>query len=265
MSKFGFIGTGKMGSAVLAAVVGVVAPEEITVANRTVEKARRVSEQYGCRLSTNKEIAQEAYYIVLGVKPQFFPDVAEEIRDILAARKDRFVIISMMAALSIEKIREAIGGDYPVIRIMPNIPMAIGKGMISYAADGVTDEEKELFVSALAGAGRLAALPEKLIDAGSGVAGCSPAYVAMFIEALADGGVACGLPRATAQEMAAQAVLGSAAYILECCKTPEELKDAVCSPGGTTIQGVRELEYDAFRGAVIEAVIQSVEANAKFK
>ena len=143
---------------------------------------------------------------------------------------------------------------------MPNTPASIGEGMILYTCgEGVTSQEQEAFLSAMSGAGRLTALPENLIDAGSAVSGCGPAFVDLFIEALADGGVACGLPRPAAMELAAQMVAGSARLVLESGRHPGELKDAVCSPGGTTIQGVRALEQRGFRGSVMEAVIAAYE------
>ena len=138
--------------------------------------------------------------------------------------------------------------------------------MILYTCgDGVTKEEEQTFLDAMSGAGKLAPLPERLIDAGSSVAGCGPAFVDLFIEALADGGVACGLPRSTALELAAQMVAGSARLVLESGSHPGVLKDAVCSPGGTTIQGVRTLEKAGFRGAVMDAVIAAYEKNATLK
>ena len=159
-----------------------------------------------------------------------------------------------------EKVAAMAGGDYPVIRIMPNTPCGIGRGLILYTAnDRVTQEELEAFTAALSAAGTLDPLEERLIDAGSAVAGCGPAFVCQFIEALADGGVACGLPRKKALLYAAQMVEGSAALVLESGDSPAALKDAVCSPGGSTIAGVRTLEERAFRGAVMDAVIAAAE------
>ena len=170
-------------------------------------------------------------------------------------RPGRFVLCSMAAGLSIARIQEMAGGDYPVIRIMPNTPASVGAGMIQYCTSNVTAEEEAEFLKLMAPAGRLDAVPESLIDAASCVSGCGPAWVYQFIEALADGGVACGLPRAKAQEYAAQMVLGSAKMVLESGQHPGALKDAVCSPGGSTIQGVRVLEEKGLRGAVIDAVL----------
>ncbi|MCD8146036.1 MAG: pyrroline-5-carboxylate reductase, partial [Clostridiales bacterium] len=161
--------------------------------------------------------------------------------------------------LTIARIREMAGGDYPVIRIMPNTPASIGEGMILYAAEGVTEEERDRFLYNMAAAGRFDALPESLIDAGSAVSGCGPAFVYPFIEALADGAVACGLPRDKAQEYAAQTLVGAAKLVLESGQHPGALKDAVCSPGGSTIAGVRALEQRGFRSAATEAVVAAYE------
>ena len=187
----------------------------------------------------------------------------------------RFILVTMAAGLSMEQISEMAGGHYPVIRIMPNTPAAIGEGVILHSHnDLVTDEEVLEFTRMLSAAGKLCALPEHLIDAGSSVSGCGPAFVYMFIEALADGGVACGLPRKDAYAFAAQMVAGSAKMVLRGLEDPAEagsrfvhpgeLKDAVCSPGGTTIEGVRALENAGFRSAVMEAVIAAFEKNKAF-
>ena len=137
--------------------------------------------------------------------------------------------------------------------------------MLYTPGPGVTEAEVQVFLESMAGAGRFSPIPEKQMDAGSAVAGCGPAFVDLFVEALADGGVACGLPRAQALEFAAQMVLGSARLLLESGKHPGELKDAVCSPGGTTIQGVRKLEEAGFRGAVMNAVIAACEKGGNIK
>lgn len=266
MVTFGFIGTGNMGSALAHAARKRLSGAQILLSNRTAEKARLLSKELSCKAADNTAVASEAEYLFLGVKPQMMNDMLAQIAPVLAARKDRFVLVTMAAGVSIRRIQELAGGDYPVIRIMPNTPSSIGEGMILYTAGpGVTDEELKVFLDAMAGAGRLSPLPEHLIDAGSSVSGCGPAFVDLFIEALADGGVACGLPRAAALELAAQMVAGSARLVLESGKHPGALKDAVCSPGGTTIQGVRALEQAGFRGAVMDAVIAAYEKNEELK
>ncbi len=264
--KLGFIGAGNMGGALARAARLRLPGSYIRLANRTAQKAEDLAAELGAAAADNRSVALWADFLLLGVKPQMMPEVLAELRPVLAGRQARFVLVSMAAGLTCARIRELFGRDCPVIRIMPNTPAAIGQGMILYACgEGVTPEEERTFLDAMAGAGRFSPLPEHLIDAGSAVSGCGPAFVDLFLEALADGGVACGLPRSQAMELAAQMVLGSAALALESGSHPGQLKDAVCSPGGTTIQGVRALERAGFRGAVIEAVIAAYEKNASLK
>lgn len=266
MAIFGFIGTGNMGGALARAACKRLPGGQVLLANRTAEKARLLAEELGCRAADNAAVAESADFIFLGVKPQMMGELMLELRPILAGRQGPFVLVTMAAGLTIQRIQELAGGAYPVIRIMPNTPASIGEGMVLYACGGgVTEADEAAFLDAMAGAGRLSPLPEKLIDAGSAVSGCGPAFVDLFIEALADGGVACGLPRAAALEYAAQMVAGSARLVLESGKHPGALKDAVCSPGGTTIQGVRKLEEAGFRGAVMDAVIAAYEKNGELK
>lgn len=262
----GFIGTGNMGGALARAARRRLEGGQLLLANRTEAKAAALAGELGASLSNNRAIAGSADYIFLGVKPQMMGDLLAEIGPELRARKGRFVLVSMAAGLTVADIQDMAGGTYPVLRIMPNTPCSIGEGMVLYSrGPGVTEDEERVFLEAMAGAGRFSPVPEKLMDAGSAVAGCGPAFVDLFVEALADGGVACGLPRAAAVEFAAQMVLGSARLILESGKHPGELKDAVCSPGGTTIQGVRKLEEAGFRGAVMDAVIAAWEKNGNLK
>ena len=264
MAVLGFIGTGNMGGALARAAAK--ADNQLLLANRHSEKAQKLIDEIGGKLCTNAEVAQQAEFIFLGVKPQMMADMLEEIKPVLARRRDRFFLVTMAAALTIADIQQMAGGAYSVIRIMPNTPCAIGEGMTLYSCgEGVGQAEEETFLKAMAAAGRFSKLPEKLIDAGSSVAGCGPAFVDLFVEALADGGVACGLPRVQALEFAAQMVAGSAKLILESGKHPGLLKDQVCSPGGTTIQGVRALEKGGFRSAVMEAVIAAYEKNSNIK
>ena len=266
MATFGFIGTGNMGGALARALAKNVEGDSILLANRSAEKAAALAAELGCKAVSSEAIAKKADYIFLGVKPQMMADLLAQLSPILKEREDRFLLVTMAAGLTIERIRELAVGDYPVIRIMPNTPASIGEGMILYTAGSdVLDIELQIFLAAMAGAGRLSPLPEHLMDAGSAVSGCGPAFVDLFIEALADGGVACGLPRASALEFAAQMVAGSAKLVLESGKRPGVLKDAVCSPGGTTIQGVRALEAGNFRGTVMEAVIKAYEKNFDLK
>lgn len=263
---FGFIGTGNMGGSLARAVRKNVPGPQILLANRNPEKSRMLAQELGAVQSDNASVAKDADYIFLGVKPQMAKDMLAEIAPILAGRKSRFLLVTMAAGLTIPRIREMAGGAYPVIRIMPNTPVSVGEGMILYACSSDIDEEEmRLFLENCAGAGCFRPLSEQLMDAGSAVCGCGPAFADLFLEALADGGVACGLPRASALEFAARMLAGAAKLALESGQHPGVLKDAVCSPGGTTIQGVRKLEEAGFRGAVMNAVISAYEKTLELK
>ena len=286
---YGFIGSGVMGSALARATAKALAkavaqltasgdtPDELWVSDVLPEKAAALSESLGpviaeaaqepsgrVKAVTNEELAASASVIFLAVKPQYMEGMLAGIRETLAAREDRFILVSMAAGLSIERIKELSGKDYPMVRIMPNTPAQIGQGVVIYTPDSIiTEEEVEQVLFALRPAGKLVKLSEAQLDAGGCVSGCGPAFVDLFVEALSDGGVLCGLPRKEAMELSAQMVLGSAALILESGQHPGALKDAVTSPGGTTIEGVRALEAGGFRSAVMEAVIAAWEKNKK--
>lgn len=262
----GFIGTGNMGSAIAWAAAWSKQAQRVLLANRTPVKAESLAAQLPeAALSTNEEIARTAQLIFLGVKPQMMQLVLSPLESILRKREDRFILVTMAAGLSCERIQDIVDMDCPVIRMMPNTPAAIGAGVIQYCGLGVTMEELDAFAALLAPAGLVDPVPEGLIDAASAVSGCGPAFAYLFIEALADGGVACGLPRDKAISYAAQMAEGAARMVLESGQHPGALKDAVCSPGGTTIQGVRTLEERSFRGAVMDAVIAAYEKTLKLK
>lgn len=265
MAKFSFIGTGNMGGALARAAVRQLPPAEILLANRTSAKAEALANELGCAAVSVEQAAKEGRFIFLGVKPQMMAALLKQITPILKGRQDRFVLVTMAAGLSIDQILTMIGDDpiykpHPVIRIMPNTPCAVGEGIVLYAANqAVTADELAEFTGGMARAGVLDCLEEHLIDAGSAVAGCGPAFACLFMEALADGGVACGLPRSKALLYAAQMLKGTAALQLAAGQHPGVMKDAVCSPGGSTIAGVRALEEHCFRGGVMDAVIAAVE------
>ena len=255
MASYGFIGTGNMGGAVAKAAAKAVGGGNLFLANRTPAKAEALAAELGGRACDNGTAARQDY-IFLGVKPQMMAGMLEGIRPVLRERIEKgetFTLVTMAASLTIENIREMAGVDAPIVRIMPNLPVSIGKGVILYTASGA---EKTLpgLLEALAPAGMLLPVEERLIDAGSAVAGCGPAFACLFIEALADGGVACGLPRAQAQTLALQMLAGTAELLLQTGQHPAALKDAVCSPGGTTIAGVHALEKGGFRAAAFDAV-----------
>ena len=260
--SIGIIGTGAMGGALARLMDGAA----LLLSNRTEAKAQALSQDLpNARVSSNAEIAAACDLIVLAVKPQIMPEVLKEIAPVVRRRTDRFVLVSMAAGLTIETIRSLAGGAYPVIRIMPNTPIAVGAGIIAYCSEGVTEEELAAFCDLLQDAGTLDPLPERLMDAGSALFGCGPAFVDLFIEALADGGVACGLPRQKALVYAAQTVEGAARTVRLSGQHPGACKDVVCSPAGSTIQGVRALEKGGFRSAAIEAVIAAYERNLELK
>lgn len=264
---FGFIGVGNMGGALARAVSRRVPGERVLLSNRTQSKAESLAAELGCKaLKDNQAVASQATYLFLGVKPQGMAALLAELAPTLAARTDRFVLVNIAAGLGIEDIQSMAGGRYPTILLKPNTPAAVGEGMSLYlSSPQVTAEEEAAFLEALEDSGRLAPLPENLMDIGGALAGCGPAFVDMFIEALADGGVACGLPRGVAVELAAQMTAGAARLVLESGKHPGQLKDEVCSPGGVTIQGVRKLEEKGFRSAVMEAVIGTFKQSEEMK
>lgn len=264
MAKLGFIGIGNMGGALASAAAKKVPGKEILVSSKHWEHARDFAEKYNLVASTNVSVAKEAKFVVLGVKPQYMEEVLKELKPILEVRMDA-VLVTMAAGLTTENISNMVGGGYPVIRIMPNTPAGVGQGLILYDAnDRVNQGDVDEFVDLMSGAGLFDHLPEHLIDAGSAVAGCSPAFFCQILEAMADGGVACGLPRQKALTYATQAMLGTAALVQQSGQHPGQLKDAVCSPGGSTIQGVRALEKGGLRSCMMEAVIASYEKNKEF-
>ena len=256
----GFIGCGNMGGALAAAAAKAVDKNNIFVSDADAKKAEAFSEKYGVKSAAVSDVAKNADYIFLGVKPQILKSLFSEIGEILSARESRVVLISMAAGVNIASLTALAGKEYPVIRIMPNMPVSVGEGMILFDANSaVSEAEITEFKELMRFAGELDRLEESKIDAASCVSGCGPAFVYLFIEALADGAVACGLPRDKALKYAAQTLAGSAKALLESGKHPGEMKDAVCSPAGSTIQGVRALEEGAFRSDAMNAVIKAYE------
>ena len=247
-----FIGAGNMGSALLTAA----AKTKKTVAVFDVDeaKANALAERTGAAVTNAADIAANSRLVFLAVKPNIIEAVCRDL-----SFSAQTALVTMAAGKTIAEIAAAAGTDR-VIRIMPNTPAAVGKGMTVYALGaGVTPEDETLFLEAMAHAGVTDRLDEKLIDAAMAVSGCGPAYVYMFAEALADGAVACGLPRQKADLYAAATLAGAAEMLLQSGQHPGALKDAVCSPGGTTIAGVLALEDGAFRGTVSDAVVAAYE------
>ena len=259
--SIGFIGTGTMGSA-LARAAYKGAPEGTTIylANRTRAKSEALSAQLpGTVVATNEEVCQTCDLIFLAVKPQRMDNVLGSLSRVLAQRRDRFVLASMAAGLSMETIQRLAGHPYPVIRLMPNIPVAVGAGVIQYCGQDTTKEELQDFETLLQPAGLVDRINENLSDAALSLSGCGPAFCALLIEALADGAVACGLPREKASRYAVQMVEGAAQLMKDTGIHPGVMKDDVCSPGGTTIRGIRILEQKGFRAAAMDAVIAAYE------
>lgn len=265
MLSFGFIGAGNMGGAIARALCRGFEPKNVFVYNRHMEKSLELSQQCGCTPAKSAgEAIENAHFVFIGVKPHMFKDVFADLLPILKAcadKGDKKVICSMVTGITTELMDEMLAGaglELPVIRIMPNTPVTVGKGLTLMCSNGrVSEEEMAIFTKAMEFGGMILPIAETGLDSATPVFGCSPAFVYMFIEALADGGVMSGVPRKDAQLYAAQAVLGAAAMVLETGKHPGELKDNVCSPGGSTIVGVETLEKHGFRGAVAQAVFDA--------
>lgn len=258
--KIGFIGLGNMARAIIGGMLRkeLVKPEDIMGTAKTQETREKTAAEFGIlTLEQNADVAAQADVLVLAVKPQFLEEVIGQIKDVT---KPDALIISVAAGKSIQWLEEAFGKTVKLVRCMPNTPALVGEGCTGVCVNAkVSENEKNYSISLMESFGKASLIPEHLIDAVGAVSGSSPAYVFMFIEAMADAGVAAGMPRAQAYEFAAQAVYGSAKLVLESGKHPGELKDMVCSPGGTTIQGVRVLEERGMRGAVMAALAACVE------
>jgi len=257
----GFIGAGSMGGALAEAAVKGAGAEKVAVSCSTPLSTQRAAVRIGCAAATAQEVLRESRYVFLGVKPQMIEDVAAALAPDI--RESGAVFVSMLAGVTLARLEELLG-EKKIIRIMPNTPCAVGSGLILHCANArVRADEDAAFAELMRCAGALDRLEERLIDAASTVSGCGPAYVYMFIEALADGAVKCGLPRAKALDYAAKTLIGSAEMVLRSGKHPEQLKDEVCSPGGSTIAGVAALENGAFRAACIAAVDAAYEKTKK--
>ncbi len=253
--KIGFIGCGNMGGAL--ATAAAKSENEILLADNDKEKCESLAKKLSAKVSENDAICRECDYIFLGVKPQVLPALLESISPVLAARDKKAILVSMAAGVKSEYVSSMAGGS-PVIRIMPNTPVAIGMGMVVYCGnEKVTEQDKEAFTRFMSAAGCLEEIDEKDIDAATVVSGCGPAFVYMFIKSLADSGAACGLGSDLAITLASQTVLGAAGLLKSSDKTPKELIDAVCSPGGSTIEGVRSLEAEDLAGIVSRAAEKS--------
>ena len=255
--KYGFIGCGNMGGAIATALAKKT--KSILLSDPS-PKTPALAEQLGCAMGDNLQVASECERVVLAVKPQMMASVLAPIAETLAQKKP--VIITIAAGIEIRQIEEMIGTPLPVIRLMPNTPVAVGKGMIVYCANPLVDESVlQDFLTDMEFAGTMDKIDEKLVDAASALSGSGPAYLYLFLEAMADGAVACGLPRQKAMAYAAATMEGAAQMFMQSGKHPGELKDAVCSPAGSTIVGIQALEQHGFRGAVMDCVIAAYQKN----
>jgi pyrroline-5-carboxylate reductase len=253
------IGSGNMGYALMKGATGITGGDCIGFVDTDKSKAEAAAHALGASVyASNTEAVMKGDFVFLAVKPQILPSVLEEITPILRTRLaagNPPVLISMAAGFSLAKIRSLLDLPIPLVRIMPNTPALISQGVIAMTASAETPADKTVELEKiLSAAGIVDHIEEKYLDAVTGLSGSGPAFVCLFIEALADGGVRAGLPRDKALRFAAQTVLGAAALVKETDRHPAELKDMVTSPGGTTIAGIAALENGAFRGTVMNAV-----------
>ena len=258
--KIGFIGTGNMGSSIIKGILSskFEENENINIFDLDKDKVNNLVKEYGINaVNSEKELAKNCDIIILSVKPHIIPIVLKNLSG--NVKKDT-IILTIAAGISISVIENALGEDKKVVRTMPNTPAQVLSGMTAVTFNkNIENSEKEIIFKLLNSFGKSVEIEEKLMHAYTGISGSLPAYVYMFMEALADGGVLCGMPRNKAYEIVAQTVAGSAKMLLETGKHPGQLKDEVCSPSGTTIEAVRVLENGNFRGNVIEAVVACTE------
>ncbi|WP_234117176.1 pyrroline-5-carboxylate reductase [Clostridium hydrogenum] len=259
--RIGFIGCGNMAQAMIMGIVGsnIIAADNIMVSNPSEEKLNFIKDKCKVHITTdNKEVAVNSDILVLAVKPNKYSEVIDEIKDEITSKT---IIVTIAAGISLDKIKLMFKKEVKVVRTMPNTPALVGEAMtaLCYSEESVSEDEVKVVRKILESFGKTEVIDEKLMDAITGLSGSSPAYVYMFIEAMADGAVLQGMPREKAYKIAAQSVLGAAKMVLETGKHPGKLKDEVCSPGGTTIEAVYTLEKNNFRAAVMEAVDKCTE------
>ena len=255
MANVGFIGCGNMATAIIKGILGkqLVGPEQIRATDTQQAHAQAKSAELGIQVGTsNEDVAAWADVLFLSVKPQHYEGVISQVKGV---RKESAVVVTIAPGKTLAWLGERFNEGTKIVRCMPNTPALVGEGFTSYCPNAlVTDDDLAQVEALLDSFGKRCRMAENLIDAASAVGGSAPAFVYAFIESLADGGVAEGLPRALAYQVAAQTVLGSAKMVLESGRHPGALKDDVCSPAGSTIKGMEVLEKGAFRGVVIDAV-----------
>ena len=257
--RFGFIGVGNMGGALAKAASR--STKQILLCDTDAKKAAELARQIGCEFGDIRSVAAECEYVFLGVKPQMMSEMLAQIRKTLKPHRG-VILVSMAAGLSIESIQKMSGGKYKVIRIMPNIAVEVGEGEILYTtSDNVTKPDLGKFLNLMKHAGQLTAMPETMMDAGCSLSGCGPAFVFKFIRALANGAVEAGIDFEIALPLAIQTVIGSARLLENKSDEVDKLVESVCSPGGSTIEGVKTLDGGAMEDVVRDAVMASYKRN----
>lgn len=270
MYRYGFIGMGNMGKAILKGILKGEKAGNIIFSSEKSENMKEISEKTGIKEAEgadsavrNRAVASSSEILVLAVKPQVLPKVCTEIKDFLT---EGMTVVSLAAGVSLERLAELLGGDVKLVRVMPNTPASIGEGMtaICFGQNGnFTEKDKESIREMFRACGEIAEVSEKQLDVIGVTAGSSPAFTYMYIDALADAGVKYGIKREEAQKIAAKAVMGAAAMVLQTGEHPEILKNKVCSPGGTTIEGVEALYEWGLKNAVMKACTACMEKNMR--
>ena len=249
--KVGFVGAGNMGGILARSAAECCGGDNVTVLCSSEQRTESRAAELGVRGGTMESV-WNSDYVFLAIKPQKLAEISDTLA--AAAKNQKGVLVSMLAGVSIESLSAIFHTDR-IIRIMPNTPASVGEGMtLVCAGNGVTQEDMNGFLQLIASVGKADILPEKQFDAASALSGCGPAYMFLMLESLADGAVKCGLARDKALQYAAQTMLGSAKLLLESGEHPGKLKDAVCSPGGSTIAGVAALEDGGLRASAMHAV-----------
>ena len=254
--KTGFIGAGNMAGAIIGGLINadIVRKENLFICDSSEEALKSLRDKFpGVNTSrNNRDFLDKLDVLFLAVKPHIYTPVIEEIKDVLP---ENVIVVTIAAGQTMKNVRERFGKDLKLVRTMPNTPALVGEGMTAACpGENLSSAEVDQVLTLLGAMGKVEVLPESLFDSYTALCGSGPAYVFMFIEALADGAVREGIPRNKAYDMAAQTVLGSARMVLETGRHPGQLKDQVCSPGGTTIEAVGSLEKYGFRSSVMEAV-----------
>ena len=256
--NYGFIGCGNMGGSIARALS--THTKDIVLADYLAEKAVALAAELGCQQADNETVVSTCDCVFLAVKPQVMADVLAPLKPLFEQKKP--LVVSMAAGITIERIESLIGTSLPIIRIMPNTPVAVGAGMVLYAYnDLVSGQMLDRFLANVVSCGQWDQLDERLIDAAGVVSGCGPAYMYLFIDALAEGAAACGVPLEKAISYAAATMIGAAKMVQHSDKTPIELANAVCSPGGSTLAGLSKLTEGNFAQIVMDCVAAAYKRN----